>query len=185
MDDPDQVASRLGERDDLDYDDKEGIWSWIRIGVPVAGIGEITRLGTLQLIGPELLLEVNSAGRFERARRWLEALPGVRFERVTVHDPDSDPLPTDDLLPGPRPGPPDPELMEHLREMQFATGLRWLDEPVPALGNLTPRAACATAEGRRRVAVMVRAMLPLGYPGGQLPAPTEQLLAELGIGAEE
>jgi hypothetical protein len=37
--------------------------------------------------------------------------------------------------------------------------LRWIDEAVPALGELTPRAACATPEGRRRVGRLMRARI--------------------------
>jgi hypothetical protein len=183
--DPSALARELNAREDLDYDESDGGWSWVRSGVPVHGFGEVTRLGTLRILDDRLLLEVNSAERLARARGWLERLPGVSFERVTVREAGAGGLERDDTLPQPRPAPMDPELVGELRKMHLTACRRWLDLPVPALGNLTPRAACATPEGRRRVARMVRAMPPMGIPGGEIAAPCEELFAELGLSTEE
>ena len=61
---------------------------------------------------------------------------------------------------------------------------RWLDERVPALGDLTPREACATEDGRRHVAILVRTMPAVTTPSGPIEVPREELLRELGISSE-
>jgi hypothetical protein len=57
----------------------------------------------------------------------------------------------------------------------------WLDQPVPALGGKTPRAACRTKEGRREVEILIRTMPDVPTPGGSWSPPREELLKELGL----
>jgi hypothetical protein len=58
--------------------------------------------------------------------------------------------------------------------------LGWLDEHIPALGGLSPRVACATAEGSRKVERMIRGYPnPAGMPGVEVPR--EEMLRELGM----
>jgi len=56
-----------------------------------------------------------------------------------------------------------------------------VDQPIPALGGLSPRQACKTPEGRRRVERLVRTMPAATYPGGTLPPLRDELLRELGL----
>jgi hypothetical protein len=138
-------------------------------------------LGRLELLGDRLVLEVNSAGRLARARQWLEALPGVSFERATARDVQSESRPVDDELPARRVK-VEPEMLRAIERMHRDFLRGWLDRPLPTLGGLSPRQACKTEEGRHRVERLVRTMPAATYPGGTLPPPRDELLRELGIG---
>lgn len=174
------LVSALGKRPDVEYDEAQGEWTWSRPGGPVAGFGDITLLGQLELIDERLVLEVNSAARLARARRWLEALPGVSFERATAREVLSQSLPIDDKLPA-RKAKVEPEMLQAIEQMHREYLRGWLDQAIPALGGLSPRQACKSAEGRRRVELLVRTMPTATYPGGTLPPPRDELLRELGI----
>jgi hypothetical protein len=175
-------AARLGRelrgRADIRAEDDYS-WVWLRPAPPAPGMGENTVLGQLELHDDRLVLEVNSTGRLERARAWLEALPGVRFESSRAKGLDEAPAP-DDSLPTLR-TPLAPEVRAELEHRALELYRRWLDEPIPALGDLTPRACCRTPEGRRRVARLVRTLPPIGIPGGSIPPPRAMLLRELGL----
>lgn len=185
---PREVERVLGRRPDVEPSDDGDGYEWLRDDSEREGaIGDVTLLGRIQLIGDELVLEVNSAERLERARRWLEEIPGVAFESATTRPVGSiDDLPLDDrtLDPG-ESDPPPPEAIEQLREMLRRQMMRWLDESVPALGGQTPREACRTAEGRRRVAMMIRSMPRPGgmeeFPGGGVDVPRREMFRELGL----
>ena len=177
--DPPALVKALERRRDISIDDPGATWVWLRDGGPAPGSDGETVLGRFELLGGTLLLEVNSTRRLEQARRWVEKLPGVRFERATPIALDE--LPLDDRLPGPPPEPFSDEVRDQIAAMILEQNRRWLDESVPALGGLTPRAACATKEGRRQVARLIRSMPPAQIPGGTIPAPREELLRELGL----
>jgi len=177
--DPAALVSALEARDDVIVDEPGAEWTHVREGGP-GGVGDTTTLCRLELFDDSLLVEVNSERRLERARAWIEKLPGVRFVSARRTDSEAEEArPMDDRLPGPPPGPLPPELIAELSGHMEEHAMRWLDEPVPALGELTPRAACATEEGRRRVARLVRTMPSMQVPGGEIPAPRERILREL------
>ena len=50
----------------------------------------------------------------------------------------------------------DPEVRARLREMEDRHWEAWMDQPVPALDGLTPRAAAATPLGRERLDALLR-----------------------------
>jgi hypothetical protein len=176
------AGKALDTRKDLTADG-DGEWSWLRPEGPAPGLGDNTILGRLQFLDDRLVLEVNSSKRLAKARKWIERLPGVRFEQATVRAIDAERA-VDDRLPSPPQEPPSAEavaLVEQMLQRQFRA---WLDERVPLLGNVTPRAAARTAEGRHRVARMIRTMPDVKTSGKLIPAPREWLLRELGIGVE-
>jgi hypothetical protein len=140
---PDPVALRAAldaapeaERDDED----EHVYTW---GEDATGFRRI--LGTLRIEGERLRLETMSRNRDARGREWLARIaPGIAFratalesvgsvlERTRAAEPQGD-----DHL--------EPDVKTQLeREMMDAHYRRWLDEPVPALANATPRAAAAS-----------------------------------------
>jgi hypothetical protein len=176
------VEAALRRRGDVEFDESARTWFWSRPGGPARGVGETTLLGRIQLIGEELLLEVNSDPRLARARAWLDQIPGVRFVQTRVQALGEPALPKDDH--DERAGEPvSDELREKIAEIQRQHYRHWLDARVPALGNRTPREACATEEGRRLVGVLIRTMPSSTIPGGTLPPPRAELLRELGLEA--
>ncbi|MCC6407005.1 MAG: hypothetical protein IT453_07555 [Planctomycetes bacterium] len=182
--DPNAVALGLTSRSDVRHDPERGVWTWRRTGVPAGAVGEHTQLGAISLHDDRLVLEVNSAARFERARAWLEALPGgVEFERVTTREANAELAPLDDRLPS-EPPTASPEALAERARLQRETCLLWLDQSVPLLGDRTPRQAAKTAAGRRKVAMMIRTMPTWSSPAGPLEPPRDELLREIGALAE-
>ncbi len=178
---PAACARDLDARKDLDRDEDDTAWDWVRPD-PSDPKGErLTVLGRLQLLDDRLVLEVNSARRLARARQWIEKLPGVRFDSATVRALDAE-RPLDDRLKSREPRRPwtadERQQVEQILQDQYRL---WLDRPLPVLGGRSPRMACRTEAGRRQVAVIVRTMPPATIPGGSIPAPRDWLLRELGI----
>ncbi len=178
------LVRALGKRKDMKYEENEGAWVWWRKGGPMggpAGGDEHTVVGRMEMMDDRLVLEVDSAERLEHARIWLEALPGVRFERATQRDWKDEESPLDDELPV-RQEPLSPEAQRDADEWLRKQAFEWLDQPVPALRNRTPRQACKTKDGRRAVAILIRTMPDVGGSGGTWVPPREELLKELGLG---
>lgn len=178
VEDVDDLLERLASRADVrfDRDDLEGAWVGQARGRGATG-GDVT-FARLEIVGDELLVEVNSRGRLERARAWLDKLPGLRFEKA---DPvEASARAPDDRLRGPEATLPD-EMRPHVEALLREQYRHWLDQPIPALGDRTPRQVARTPGGRRRVERMIRTMPDARGPFGPIPAPREELLAELGI----
>jgi hypothetical protein len=174
----------LEARPDLEAVEEDDIYLWFREQGPKAKIpGDRLHLGRLQLIGDEAVLEVNSEGRLQKARGWLEAIPGVRFRSVKARRfEEASEGPLDDRLNPPQPLPMTPELAAPLKEFFHKHYLAWLDEPLPHFGGRTPRRMCATERGRREVELLIRSIpSPAGPEGADLEVPREEMLRSLGI----
>ncbi len=80
-------------------------------------------------------------------------------------------------------GPEDiPEEVAEQAYEQFHRHYRtWIDEPVPALGGLTPRQACAFPAGKRQVQLLINEMPVLTLGGRIFRPPVNELRRELGI----
>ena len=62
--------------------------------------------------------------------------------------------------------------------------MNWIDAPIPALNGRTPREACATQAGRRKVAILINTKPSLlGPEGTPVDVPRKQMRTELGFGA--
>jgi hypothetical protein len=118
-------------------------------------------LGTLRLVAPDLVAEVQSRARMARLRKLLATQAGdaLRFRSARYQDPweameasegsPSTAAEAEGALP--------PEEAERLRREFLADHYqRWLDESIPALGGRTPRQAVRTTAGRARVEELVR-----------------------------
>jgi len=172
-------AARPDVEQDED-DPNEYILSGAPLG-PQPGMETVT-LGRLLFVGDELLLEVNSAGRLDRARAWLDSVPGLKFVKVAsrpIEQALAEDAPLDDKLGRSKLG-MTPEittyLTEHLRKYYFG----WLDTPVPMFDGKTPREMARTKAGRARVAAHIRGF-PRGSDQVDMPVPVEEMLRELGI----
>jgi hypothetical protein len=109
-------------------------------------------LGTLELTGKTLTLETNSPQRAERGRILIEpVLAGLVGHTAIESKTTADMMTSRDADPPQKLSsglPPDEERAAlHTYLDQHYRGL--LDEKVPMLGNITPRAAAKTAKGRK------------------------------------
>ncbi|MFH0946280.1 MAG: hypothetical protein V2A76_13855 [Planctomycetota bacterium] len=177
LEDPEAARRFLSERDDVDPPTGEGedAYHWLRAS-------DQTLLGQIEIIGKELVLQVNSAERLEQARAFLEQAPGVRFESVQARDIFEDPSPLDDRLPGPPEPPPTAEMNQMVREFLHQKAMEWLDEKIPALGGKTPRQAVKMKAGREQVLLMIRTWPDQNGPDGlRISPPREEMLRSLGL----
>jgi hypothetical protein len=116
-----------------------------------------TLVGRAFLSGARLIVETNSRRRADALRGLVERACGelVRF-RIREHiDPLSDKaegLPA--TIENPIPVEPRPLVLEY-KELYYSD---WADQPLPALGGLTPRAAARTRSGRDAVAALLERM---------------------------
>jgi hypothetical protein len=175
------VARALDARKDVMAVGDEGQWMWRRKGAGRWGDTDNSVLGQLEMMDDRLVLEVTSAERLEKARKWIETLPGVTFESARARGVLDEDGPVDDALPAKR-REVGPEVAREAEEQITKLLWSWLDMPLPALKGKTPREACKTAKGRRWVEVLVRTMPDAEGPGGRVVAPREEMLKELGIG---
>lgn len=123
---------------------------------PSLGSGSVV-LGTVSLEDSGVTLETNSTARAERGRKILASAIGRLVEEPLTEriNPDADE--THCELPRPAGLSPDQQktlvsqaLDDHYR--------RVVDEPVPALGGRSPRAAARTPKGREKVAAWLKTL---------------------------
>ncbi len=181
--DPAQTRQTLLGRPDIEYDDQDDEFIWIKkTGEGAKMLGGPVTMGRIEFVGDELVLTVNSAKRLATARKWLEKLPGVAFRSVKTRawDEQEKDLPMDERMPGPAPVEMTPELTSAVQEMLNKQYTAWIDMPLPVLGGKTPREACRTEAGRRQVGMLIRTMPD---PSGPAPirVPRDAMLRELGL----
>ncbi len=156
--DPDAATSRLNATDLLDSD--ETGWVWFGTGTQKS---EPVVFGSIERRGERLVLRTNSQARAESGRQLLEELlgPTASYRMTSTSDPleavkdrmnspdglESSPRSElDDLDPVTRSA-LDDAVEAHLYHHYDA----WLDEPVPLLGDRTPREAAASARLRAQL----------------------------------
>jgi hypothetical protein len=188
--DPTGVREAICARADIDSEDEEElVWTGRAHKRTGPMFDDGVSLGTLRLEGEKLLLETNSASRFERGRAWLDAIPCLQFEGLTTQTLEE----AREAAPPPEERPPFPdgenmpaEAIEGIRQMLHAQYMGWLDTPLPVFDDRTPREMCATEEGKRRVARLIRTMSKPHGPGNMdIDVPREEMLRELGIEGTE
>ena len=133
-------------------------------------------LGTVEISGRKVILSVNSEARAERGRALLEpALQGL-VRAPLVERQDLEPMLAEHRRRGERPPPPDlpPDEVRAIVQQQLEEHyLQVLDQPIPALGNVSPRQAARTAKGRERVVNWLKTLenhssrRPAGDPIGE------------------
>jgi hypothetical protein len=169
-----KVLKALEKRNDLVYHagDEEYWWR--------GRDGELWAI--MMLEGKELIMEAASREGAQTAKQWLDKVPGLKFktERKIM------------LAEWPGQGeddPPDPiweetasvkKVLPFMQRKADDYCRHWLDEPLPILEGKSPRQACATAPGRKMVALLIRSLPdPSGIPG--ITVPRERLLRDLGL----
>ena len=165
-----EVARLLDQAPELARESKSDCWSWLRQdgeqsgikpegGMSLASWDETGALilGHGELRGKWLVLEVNSAARAERGKQMLmkllgglvttpvtetqslqSALAEHRARKRSSAEEAASKLPPEDAA----------RVMGQLLDRHYR---RVIDEPLPALGNLPPREAVSTLEGRQKV----------------------------------
>lgn len=179
-----RVREALTAREDVDFDEAGNCFIWnIPSPHPEQPIGDTVTAADISFVGDELIVKVNSAKRLKRVRAWLDKISGLDFDNVTKQDLSRGQLP--EVPPDDRPTPSErapmtPDMVEAVNEHLRDHYLKWLDVPLPALDGHTPRHACRTQTGKRKVALLIRTMSdPGGAPG--LKVPREEMLRALGL----
>jgi len=187
----DEQAARavLAGRDDIDYDDQDDEYHWLRHQDKGSTIpGETLHLGRMQFLMDELIVDVNSAERLDTVRQWLERIDGVKYLGVRSRDIGElqENTPMDDRM-----GPTEsveitPELASSLQESFRQHYIDWMDHPLPILKGKTPRQACRTKAGQQKVAMLIRTIpQPMGNEGVEIDIPRQEMFRSLGLELEE
>ncbi|HRU06483.1 MAG TPA: hypothetical protein P5137_12005 [Candidatus Brocadiia bacterium] len=178
------VRAALAERKDIRQEGDDQ-YSWVGNGGKSSVFANGLHLASLEFVADALLVKVNSAERLQRVRKWLDGVPGLCFQCVRVRTVET--MMEEGIPPDDRRGPEDrvpmtPELAAAVRSMMHSHYMRWLDTPIRALDGKTPRQACASAKGREKVALMIRAIPRPDGPGNvDMDVPREEMLKELGL----
>jgi SEC-C motif-containing protein len=148
------VTAALGRHPDLERDD-DGGYSWTEEA------SEFRRgLGRFVLERDRLVLETTSEQRVERGRAFLESIAGaaVSFRVVEYEDPERAmeriaSTPRDDDAVGSVPPAAQAAFIADFYDRYYRD---WLDAPVPALGDRTPREAARHKRTRPKVVALLQ-----------------------------
>ena len=196
------VAATLDAVPEFDRADADEFrWSWQGRELPTlklpkeiagddaeAGVGHLT-LGQAEIVDGALLLHVNSVERAERGRDLLASRLGPLVGNpLTSHE---DPAAQLQAAPEAPPSEPEgtgipPEVMEAVLGAHLEQHYRQvLDEPVPMLGNRSPRRAMKTKKGRAAVIEWLKDIENVesrtALQQGRRPVDLSWLWEELGI----
>ncbi len=144
---------------------------------------ENTLIGTALLNKGRLKIETNSVERADTLRRRVEAgLGGLVHYRLRDHADLESMMALAKSRPAPAKREQPPELKAMLREYKKEHMRRWVDEEIPALGGLTPRAATAKPASRAKLDLLLKDM---ENQESRLPADEQvgfaEIRAELGL----
>jgi hypothetical protein len=187
-DDPTHLLSEaeVDERGDL----IRVTFTWSKRGNRLHREWDNTTLGTLIIDGARLEVQVNSKRRATKIQR--EIAKRLRGEAV-LESQTAEPI--EKLLAERNQSPRDriadleserleqrPEVQAFLQQQRDQHWDDWLNERVPALGNLTPRQAAETCEGRERLEALLADFAWMGARGENPMAPdVSALRAKLGL----
>ena len=154
-------------------------FTWMKRGNKIHDSWDNTTLGTIAIDGKRLIAEVNSAARANTIRQLIETGlgEGVRY-RVSEIQSLEKMLAESRAAGGGRDSAAAqeqqrlrelPEVREKLAEMMAAHWERWVDQPIPMLGNRTPMDAVKDADGRE----IVESLIIQAQRHGQTNAPTD------------
>ena len=142
-------------------DDGETVIVVTRPGNAKINALEVTVIGRLLIRGTRLKAETNSTRRADTLRLAVEAQLHERV-RHRMRDESSPAALMNSALaasPSRSVGPPEvvpPEFKAIARQMKETHMMGWVDEPIPALGGLTPREAAATPRSRAPLDLLLR-----------------------------
>ena len=162
--DPEGIRQLLSSAEDFNAPGPEEMgleqqtFGWLQTK-PIPGVSDPALgyrvLASLTLTPTTLEIEAMSEQRLAGCRKRLEELLGerIRLEETSVR---SVAQALDKRAPQPEPLDepflPPPEVLEQIEEQLLR---KWISEPIPALGGLTPLEAVKTPKGRRRVLELI------------------------------
>jgi hypothetical protein len=154
-DDPDTVLAGLSTRAEIRRR-PDGHLSWRE----TADDGD-RELGSWSVQGDRVVLESTSQERAARGRAWLEALFGdqVRYRATSLETLEQTMNELRSRRPGPSPSTTHDvpaESADAVRALFDRHYRSWIDRPLPALGNRTPRAAAAARLWRPKVMDLIK-----------------------------
>jgi hypothetical protein len=119
-----------------------------------------TILGHLVIEQGKLILETNSERRAERGKKLLikSLSDAIVFQKMLIEAPAQklkSPSKSPDLTSEHNKLLELPEVQEQLKNLAKAHWENWLDTPIPALGNKTPRAAAKTKNGKEKLEALL------------------------------
>jgi hypothetical protein len=117
-------------------------------------------LGAIELKDRSLILSANSKTRAERGRALLlEHLSGLIGQPLVEMQTVEQPLASRDTRPSPTPADLSPTEQEAIVHATLDKHYRdMLDEPIPMLGNVSPRTAAKTTKGRNNVVAWLKTL---------------------------
>lgn len=132
------------------------VFVFLRPGGPAAAQGGSTVIGRAWVERSRLHVETNSIQRANDLRARLESALGNAIRHRTREH--SDPLSPAAARQGGAPPEIPPEARELILEYKREYYARWPDEPVPALGDKTPRQAARSKKGRAELDLLLKEM---------------------------
>ena len=114
----------------------------------------------------------------------MEKISGVRYLAVKSRDLTElrEEAPLDERIGPEQTVEMTPELAAQVQEQLREHYMKWLDSPLPLLDGNTPRELTKTEAGRKKVAMLIRAIpAPTGNPGIVVDIPRDEMLRELGL----
>jgi uncharacterized protein (DUF2384 family) len=140
-------------------------FSWKKRGNKVHAEWENTVLGSIEIDGTRLTAEVNSEARAAAAREEIEAALGarVRYRATEIQSMERMLAEAKEARSATGSAASEehnrlaalPEVRAQLAEMMAAHWERWVDQPIPMLGNRTPMDAVKDPDGREVVEALV------------------------------
>ena len=150
--DRDAVIRSLADRDDI-VDQDDGSYVWLE------SAGDLQRsVGTIIIEERRVVLETTSQKRAEKARDELANLFGgaARFRAISYEDVEQALKRAPQTNEPKEPDIPIEEQRKILGEYYEDHYRKWLDEPVPALGNRTPRHAARLKTVRPKLVALLK-----------------------------
>ena len=181
------IQEILSQQENFDGD-ADTDFTWIDpMGRKKLGPGPL-HLGHIRFEGKKLILEVNSRERLERGKRLLMEILGSLIQHRLddfrdVHKTLEDFTSKEPLDKSARDEIP-PDIQAELGAQFIKDYMRqWLDDPIPALGNKTPREACRTKSGREKTRELLKSQenILLHQYEGRMVYDFSEIYRELGL----
>ncbi len=136
----------------------DSTWTLSRSGNAMHASWDNTVIARLRVDGTRIIVDTNSRQRADHVASTLKATFGPAITASTRHEEDSSRLMQERASRPQSPGlqlVSQPEAAEAIAELKRRAYATWPDEPIPALGNMTPRAAAKTAAGRKKLVALI------------------------------